>query len=98
MSLHSLHTCAYLAGLAPPLGKTILGVIVHPTARSLSMVVDTQNMEQLATTGVTDHINEYTAEIVTAQPTFFLSPVACVVVLNTYQNKFTTSNKLCASI
>ena len=39
------------------MGKALLGVVVHPAARSLSMVVTPENMDQLAKTGVTDNVN-----------------------------------------
>ena len=39
------------------MGKALLGVVVHPAARSLSMVVTPENMDQLAKTGITDNVN-----------------------------------------
>ena len=38
------------------MGKCLLGIIVHPTAKGLSMVIHRGNMEQVAETGVTDNV------------------------------------------
>lgn len=41
------------------MGKGILGVLLHPAARSVCMVVTASNTEQLASTGIVDDIQEY---------------------------------------
>ena len=43
------------------MGRAILGVLLHPAARSLSMVVGLDNLEQVTNTGVTEKVNEYIA-------------------------------------
>lgn len=41
------------------MGRALLGTIVHPAARSLSMMVQPQDLEKLATTGVIDSVTVY---------------------------------------
>lgn len=40
-------------------GKALLGTILHPAAKSISMVVTPDNLEKLTTTGIVDTVNPY---------------------------------------